>query len=121
MKTCLIVDDSSIVRRLASKLLEEIGFECSEAENGQEALDFCAKKMPDVMLLDWNMPVMNGIDCIKTLRTKPGGEDIKIVFCSTHSEMSQIQEALEAGADEYIMKPFDRDILKTKLRQVGVL
>lgn len=121
MKTCLIVDDSSIVRRLASKLLEEIGFECTQAEDGQQALDACKIKMPDVMLLDWNMPVMNGIDCLKTVREFPGGEDIKIIFCSTHSEMEQIQEALEAGADEYIMKPFDRDILKTKFRQVGVL
>ncbi len=121
MKTCLIVDDSSIVRRLASKLLEEIGFECAQAEDGQQALDACKIKMPDVMLLDWNMPVMNGIDCMKTLREFPGGEDIKIIFCSTNSEMGQIQEALEAGADEYIMKPFDRDILKTKFRQVGVL
>ncbi|MBL8713748.1 MAG: response regulator [Alphaproteobacteria bacterium] len=121
MKTCLIVDDSSIVRRLASKLLEEIGFECTEAENGQLALDACKVKMPDVMLLDWNMPVMNGIDCMKNLRAFPGGDDIKIIFCSTHDEMGQIQEALQAGADEYIMKPFDRDILKTKFRQVGVL
>jgi two-component system chemotaxis response regulator CheY len=121
MKTCLIVDDSSIVRRLASKLLEEIGFECRQAEDGQQAVDACKVKMPDVMLLDWNMPVMNGIDCLKILRGFPGGEDIKIIFCSTNNEMAQIQEALEAGADEYIVKPFDRDILKTKFRQVGML
>lgn len=121
MKTCLIVDDSSIVRKLASKLLEEIGFSCSEAADGQQALDACLIKMPDVMLLDWNMPVMDGIECVKNLREIPGGAAIKIIFCTTHNEASQIEEALSAGADEYIMKPFDRDILKSKFRQVGVL
>lgn len=121
MKTCLIVDDSSVVRKLASKLLEEIGFSCTEADNGQAALDCCKQAMPDVMLLDWNMPVMDGIECIKILREFPGGKDIKVIFCTTHNNQDHVREALEAGADEYIMKPFDRDVLKNKFRQVGIL
>jgi len=121
MKTCLIVDDSSVVRKLAVKLVQEIGFDCSEAEDGQKALDACKVKMPDVMLLDWNMPVMNGMECMKNLRAIPGGEETKVIFLSINDQMSEVEEALQAGADEYIVKPFDRDVLKTKFRQVGVL
>jgi two-component system chemotaxis response regulator CheY len=121
MKTCLIVDDSSVIRKLAVKLVQEIGFDCSEAEDGQKALDACKIKMPDVMLLDWNMPVMDGMDCMKYLRGMPGGEDMKVIFLSIHDDMAHVEEAMRAGADEYIMKPFDRDIIKTKFRQVGIL
>lgn len=121
MKTCLIVDDSHVVRRLASKLLEEIGFSCTEAADGQQALDACKQNMPDVMLLDWNMPVMNGIECIKILREFPGGRDIKVIFLTTHENREHMTEAMAAGADEYIIKPFDRDVLKNKFRTVGML
>lgn len=121
MKTCLIVDDSSVVRKLAVKLVQEIGFDCSEAENGQKALEACKVKMPDVMLLDWNMPVMNGMECMKSLRAIPGGEELKVIFLSINDQMAEVEEALQAGADEYIVKPFDRDVIKTKFRQVGVL
>lgn len=120
-KTCLIVDDSSVVRKLAVKLLEEIGFSCAEADNGQKALDFCKDKMPDVVLLDWNMPVMDGIECIKILRAIPGGAEAKVIFCSTYHQEEQVREAIAAGADEYIVKPFDRDVLKNMFRKVGVL
>ncbi|HYD19199.1 MAG TPA: response regulator [Patescibacteria group bacterium] len=121
MKTCLVVDDSSIVRKLSTRLLAEIGLECREAEDGQQALDACRAGMPDVILLDWNMPIMNGIDCIRHLRAWPEAAGVKVIFCTTHGDMTQIQEALAAGADEYIMKPFDGEILATKLRQVGIV
>lgn len=120
-KTCLIVDDSSVVRKLAVKLLEEIGFSCAEADNGQMALDFCKDKMPDVVLLDWNMPVMDGIECIRILRAIPGGGETKVIFCSIYHQEDRVRQAIEAGADEYIVKPFDRDVLKNKFRKVGVL
>lgn len=121
MKTCLIVDDSAVVRKLASKLIEEIGFACSEAADGQQALDQCRDNMPDVMLLDWSMPVLDGMDCMKQLRGFPGGEEVKVIFLSTYTDMSKVEEAMREGADEYIMKPFDRDVIKTKFRQVGIL
>ena len=121
MRTCLVVDDSSVIRKVARRILEGLDFQIIEAEDGEKALEACKRAMPEAVLLDWNMPVMDGIECIKILRGFPGGEEIKIIFCSTHNEMSQIEEALQAGADEYIMKPFDRDILKSKFRQVGVL
>jgi len=121
MKTCLIADDSVVVRKLARMMIEDLGLACTEVNDGQEALDFCLQRLPDVILLDWNMPVMNGMEFMAALRGMPGGGDVKIVFCTTENEMAAIKTALAAGADEYIMKPFDNDILESKLREVGVL
>lgn len=121
MKTCLIVDDSRVVRKVARKILEELGFTCSEAEDGQQAVDACKAGMPGAILLDWNMPVMNGIDFLRKLRAMPGGDAPKVVFCTTENEFSFIQEALGAGANEYIMKPFDSQIIQSKFEQIGAL
>lgn len=121
MKSCLIVDDSRVIRKVARQIFEAIGFSCDEAENGQLALDFCKAKMPDFVLLDWNMPVMNGLEYIKLLRPLPGGDKPVVVFCTTENDMTHIQEALGAGANEYIMKPFDADIIRGKLSQLGLL
>lgn len=121
MKKCLIVDDSRVVRKVARKILEELGFECDEAEDGQQAFDACMKEMPDVVLLDWNMPVMTGIEYLRKMRATEEGKAPKIVLCTTENEFSFIQEALAAGADEYIMKPFDSDIIQSKFKQVGAL
>jgi two-component system chemotaxis response regulator CheY len=121
MKNCLIVDDSKVVRKVALKIFEELGFSCSEAEDGQKAVDACTAKMPDVILLDWNMPVMNGIEFLRKLRVMPGGDFPKVVFCTTENDFSFIQEALAAGANEYIMKPFDKEIVQGKLLQIGAL
>lgn len=121
MKTCLIVDDSRVVRKVARKILEELGFSCSEAEDGQKALEACLAAMPETILLDWNMPIMNGIEFLRKLRASPGGDAPKVVFCTTENEFSFIQEALSAGANEYIMKPFDSDIIQGKFQQIGAL
>lgn len=120
MKSCLIVDDSKVIRMVAKKILEELNFETVEAEDGQSALDRCKEKMPDAVLLDWNMPVMNGIEFLRELRKLPGGETPKVVFCTTENDIEHIQEAIEAGANEYIMKPFDSEILQAKFSQVGL-
>ena len=77
--------------------------------------------MPDVILLDWNMPVMNGIDFLRSLRQQDGGADPVVVFCTTENDMSHIREAMQAGANEYIMKPFDREIIEAKFAQVGLI
>jgi len=120
-KTCLIVDDSELIRKLARSMLEELGFSCADAGNGQLALDSCKNKMPSVVLLDWNMPVMNGLDFVKKLRQMPEAKGTKVVFCTTESDASSIRKALDAGADEYIIKPFDREILRGKFEYIGVL
>ena len=121
MKSCLIVDDSKVIRMVAKKILQESDFETIEAEDGQVALNACETQMPDAVLLDWNMPVMNGIDFLKKLRQLPGGDNPVVVFCTTENDVNHIQEAMEAGANEYIMKPFDGEIIQTKLAQVGLL
>jgi len=121
MKTCLIVDDSKVVRMVARKILEELKFETSEAEDGQMALDACKTKLPDAVLLDWNMPVMSGIEFLRELRKLPEGDRPLVVFCTTENDMAHIQEALAAGANEYIMKPFDSEIIETKFSQIGLL
>lgn len=121
MKKCLIVDDSSVVRKLARMMIEGFGFHCSEAADGAEALEACKAEMPALVLLDWNMPVMNGMDFLLALRAMKTASDVKIVFCTTENNMPAIQQALAAGADEYIMKPFDSEILQSKFRQVGLI
>jgi two-component system chemotaxis response regulator CheY len=121
MKSCLIVDDSKVIRMVAKKILQELDFETVEAEDGQVALDVCKSKMPDAVLLDWNMPVMDGIDFLKNLRQLPVWDGPVVVFCTTENDVNHIQEAMEAGANEYIMKPFDGEIIQTKFAQVGLL
>ncbi len=121
MKSCLIVDDSKVIRMVARKMLEDLNFEIEEAEDGQKALDACLRKMPDAILLDWNMPVMNGIELLRELRKTSGGDSPIVVFCTTENDMKHIQEAMGAGANEYIMKPFDSEIIQTKFAQVGLL
>jgi two-component system chemotaxis response regulator CheY len=121
MKTCLVVDDSRVVRKVARKILEDLGFRCEEAENGQEAMQVCVRRMPEAILLDWNMPVLSGIEFLRRLRKMSGGDQPKVVFCTTENDLAHIQEALSAGADEYIMKPFDSDIIQTKFAQVGLM
>ena len=121
MKSCLIVDDSKVIRMVARKILQELDFETSEAADGKDALDNCRAKMPDAVLLDWNMPVMSGIEFLRELRKLPGGTDPVVVFCTTENDIEHIQEAIEAGANEYIMKPFDSEIIQAKFSQVGLL
>ncbi len=120
MKTCLVVDDSKVIRKVARHILETLDFEVREAADGCEALAQCAQTPPDVILLDWNMPVMSGMDFLRALRQSPGGDRPKVVFCTTENGMAYIRAAIEAGADEYVMKPFDRETLESKLQIVGV-
>src|SRR6202000_2934059 len=121
MKTCLIVDDSRVIRKVARQIFESLSFACEEAENGQVALDACKAKLPDFVLLDWNMPVMNGMEFLVALRKLPDGTKPIVVFCTTENDITHIQDAMTAGANEYIMKPFDADIIRGKLGQLGVV
>lgn len=121
MKTCLVVDDSRVVRKVARKIAEELGFSCEEAEDGQQAYEACQQSMPDAILLDWNMPVMSGIDFLEKLRQMDNGDTPKVVFCTTENDMEHIQRAITSGANEYIMKPFDKEIVASKFSQIGLL
>jgi two-component system chemotaxis response regulator CheY len=121
MKSCLLVDDSRVIRRVARGIVENLQFTCSEAEDGEKAVAACAIAMPDAVLLDWNMPGMSGIETLKAIRAMPGGDQPKIVLCTTNSEIEHIMRALEEGADEYIMKPFDDDIIRSKFEQIGLI
>jgi two-component system chemotaxis response regulator CheY len=119
--TCLVVDDSRVVRKVARRILEAHGFAVTEAADGQQALDSCRAAMPDCVLLDWNMPVMDGISFLRALRAEFGPDNPTVVFCTTENDMGHIEAAIAGGAQEYIMKPFDEDILTGKLAQVGLL
>lgn len=121
MNTCLIVDDSKVIRMVARKILQELGFNTAEAEDGAKALDYCKGALPEAVLLDWNMPVMNGIEFLIELRKLPGGDKPVVVFCTTENDIQHIQQAIAAGASEYIMKPFDGEIIQAKFEQVGLL
>ena len=120
MKTCLVVDDSRVIRKVSRRILEDLGFEVAEAADGVEAMAWCTAVMPDVILLDWQMPVMDGLQFVKRLRAEPGGDRPKVVFCTVENDIERIREALEAGADEYIMKPFDGGIVAGKLDYLGL-
>ena len=120
MKTCLVVDDSKVIRKVARHILETLDFSVSEAQDGSEALVACHATPPDVVLLDWNMPVMSGIEFLRALGHANLPQRPKVVFCTTENGMAHIRTAIDAGADEYVMKPFDRDTLASKLQIVGL-
>ena len=120
MTKALVVDDSLTVRSIITKMLSESGIGAVQASNGQEALKVLDSN-PDVSIsmVDWNMPVMNGIDFVKQVRSLPQYSKMKIVMVTTETEMRQIMLALESGVDEYIMKPFTKEIFEEKLSMIG--
>jgi two-component system chemotaxis response regulator CheY len=117
----LIVDDSRAMRAIINKLLREVGFEVHEAKSGVEALVCLAKlKSVDLVLVDWNMPEMDGHEFLKRVRKEKQWADLRLMMVTTESELSQVTVALEAGADEYLMKPFDKEALLEKLILLGL-
>jgi two-component system, chemotaxis family, chemotaxis protein CheY len=121
MKTCLVVDDSSVIRKVARRILEGLDFKIEEAEDGEMALEACKRQLPEAILLDWNMPRMDGYEFLRMLRRLPGGDGPKVVFCTTENDVAHIARALHAGANEYIMKPFDKEIVEAKFQEVGLI
>ena len=114
-KLCLVVDDSPMVRKIARRFLLERGLDVEEAENGQVGVERCNSRLPEIILLDWNMPVMNGIEFLRHLRQMPNGDLPVVIFCTTEGDVSHISEAYTAGTNEYLVKPFDRDSLWLKV------
>lgn len=117
MKSCLVVDDFSVVRKVARRILEDLDFIVDEAEDGQEAFDKCRQEMPDAILLDWHMPVMSGLEFLKLLRGYVGGHTPRVVYMVTENDIGQIALALKAGVNDYMMKPFERDHLEGKFTE----
>ncbi len=118
-RTCLIVDDSRVIRKVSSKIAISLGYVPIEAENGEEALARCKKSMPDLVLTDWNMPEMDGIAFVTKLRSIPTPKEPVVVFCTSNGEAKDIHDGIAAGADDYIVKPFDEAALKAKLEKLG--
>ncbi|WP_276206599.1 response regulator [Erythrobacter colymbi] len=118
-RTCLIVDDSRVIRKVSSKIAISLGYVPIEAENGEEALARCKKSMPDLVLTDWNMPEMDGIEFVTKLRSIPTPKEPVVVFCTSNGEAKDIHDGIAAGADDYIVKPFDEAALKAKLEKLG--
>ena len=117
----LVVDDSRAIRRIIGRAISELGFEQFEAGHGREALDRLAESgRMDLILVDWNMPEMNGYEFLVIARQNPMWNDTVIMMVTTETEMSHMQRALEAGANEYVMKPFTTDVLREKLQLVGL-
>mgnify|MGYP003659735996 FL=1 len=116
MKSCLIVDDSSVIRKVARRILEDMDFIVDEAEDGQEAYEKCAQEMPDVILLDWQMPIMSGLEFLKALRGYTGGDKPRIVYCLAERDIGHIAMARKAGANDHMLKPFDQQMLESKFQ-----
>ena len=121
IRTCLVVDDSRVMRKVALRIVEQLNFEGVEACDGLEALTYCRAAMPDAILLDWAMPVMDGLEFLRQLRKEPGGHKPVVVFCTAETHPAKIRTALDFGANEYIMKPFDGDIIASKFEEVGLI
>lgn len=121
MTNCLVVDDSKVIRKVARHILESLDINVTEACDGRDALNQCEVSVPDVVLLDWNMPIMSGMEFLQALSKTQMTARPKVIFCTTENGLGHIKAAVEAGADEYVMKPFDRDTLESKLQIVGVL
>ena len=122
MKRCLVVDDSSVIRKVARRILEDLEFDVSEAEDGAQALEICRQMMPDLIFLDWSMPGIDGVEFLAILRRdEADGDKPKVVFCTSENDVGQIAKAMRAGADDYMLKPFDRSHIEAKLQEIGVL
>jgi two-component system chemotaxis response regulator CheY len=116
----LVIDDSKAMRMILKKMLTEMGFEVSEAENGLAALGVLeAEPRPDLVLVDWNMPEMNGYEFVRAVRSRPEYDDMKLVMVTSEAQADGIDRVVEAGADEYVTKPFTRESLAEKLGLLG--
>lgn len=118
-RTCLIVDDSRVIRKVAAKIATSLGYVPIEAQDGHEALARCKQSMPDLVLTDWNMPEMDGIEFVTKLRSIPTPREPVVVFCTSNGEAKDIHDGIAAGADDYIVKPFDEAALRAKLEKLA--
>ncbi len=121
MKWGLIVDDSAVIRNIAGRINELLNFSSSEAENGAKALELCARSMPDVILLDWRLHGTETREFLRALRGLPGGGEPRIIYCATENDPLAISRALRAGADDFLLKPFDHRAIQEKFEENGLI
>jgi two-component system chemotaxis response regulator CheY len=123
MGTALVIDDSRAIRMILGRTLNKFGYEVCSASNGREALDLIDQQNLNLslILVDWNMPEMNGLEFVRCLRADPKFDRVPLMMVTTETELEQMSRALEAGADEYVMKPFTDEVIEDKLRLLGVL
>jgi two-component system, chemotaxis family, chemotaxis protein CheY len=121
VKQCLIVDDSRVIRKVARKIVEQLSFAAEEAEDGPAALEICRKAMPDAILLDCNMPNLSGVEFLRALRREAGGDKPVVVYCTIEHDVPHLTEVIGAGANEYLLKPFDRESVQSKFAEVGLM
>ena len=121
MTNCIVADDSKIMRMLLTKIMENFGCRVNEAETGEDLIEQCSLSMPDLIISDWNLPLIDGIDVLTKIRTDTKSKQPIFIFCSYIKEAKIINQALKAGADDYIMRPFDEDIIASKLKIIKVL
>ncbi len=122
MAKALVVDDSRTIRTILGKMLIGIGYEVCQAGNGREALDVMNQEFPNVSLVlaDWNMPEMNGLEFVRALRAESRYADVIVMMVTTETQVEQMSQALEAGANEYVMKPFNKEVITEKLQLLGI-
>ncbi len=121
MPKCLIADDSKIIRMLLAKIMGNLDFEVIEAEDGEEVVELCQINEPDLIIMDWRLPILEGIDALYKIRNVKKLKQPKVIFCSSLTDVDKIKEALDGGADDYIMKPFDEEIIISKLAILGLV
>ncbi len=118
MKICLVVDDASVIRKIARHIIESMRYTVDEAETAQQALEACRNEMPDLILLDWQMPGSSAIETISAIRAIRSDRRPVIIYCTTEYDSVDISRAFAAGADTFLMKPFDRQSIDTKLSEI---
>ena len=121
MSTCLVADDSRVIRLLLSKIMAKLGFSVLEAEDGEDVVELTQTHEPDLVIMDWNLPILDGIDVLYKIRELNLTKKPTVIFCSSSSDLDRIYQAIDGGADDYIIKPFDEDIISLKLTILGLL
>ena len=118
----LVIDDSKTTRMILRRMLKELGFEVEEAENGQEALaQLESSPLPNIALVDWNMPIMDGYQFVKSVRSKAKFNKLLLMMVTTETELDRLTAAIEAGVDEYVMKPFTKEVIEEKFEILGLV
>lgn len=120
MKHCLVIDDANIIRKVARHIIETFGYRVSEAETAEEALDRLISDTPDLILLDWQLPGMTAFEFLAALRGRPLPKIPYIVYCTTEHDVSDLSKAFTAGADDYLLKPFNREVLQAKFAEIAL-
>lgn len=121
MPQCLIADDSKVIRMILSKIMNNMKYDVIEAEDGEEVVELCETKEPDLIIMDTKLPILDGIDAMYKIREMQKIKQPKIIFCSSIADPERIREALDGGADDYIMKPFDEEIILSKMEILNLV